>query len=440
MEEKLELRTDVDSYIASEALGRLLGSASHLESNWYGPVAADTPQEFRKSIRTWAAAALGTLEMIYESVVPGVAGHLRTLVQSTEALETLYPEFTDALQWIRDEHLRLGASPPSGTKVCPLCGDTRFGMQENEEDAGILAIDHCTHFRTVDTAWFALLSPERRKELAWFVHTRQKRGYDHPVLCPGSLNLGQGTFSVADIRSIVPKNIGAIHDELLLTIAEVARQESPVQPVPTETERGRFGRYVALDSIDAPLGFATSLDGLRFHVDELKNNGYLAEQHEGLADFINVRLTLEGWRRVEQLEQGAVEKPYQGFVAMWFSEELEIVYSEGIEPAIRAAGYDAMQMSFLEHNDDINDRIIAEIRKSRFVVADFTGNRGGVYFEAGFALGLGKPVIWTCNRAFFEKHGVHFDTQARNHILWDKPEDLRRSLHARIEATVPRSA
>ena len=48
------------------------------------------------------------------------------------------------------------------------------------------------------------------------------------------------------------------------------------------------------------------------------------------------------------------------------------------------------------------DRILAEIRKSKFVVADFTscgeciacdkcehiGARGGVYFEAGFALGL----------------------------------------------------
>ena len=36
------------------------------------------------------------------------------------------------------------------------------------------------------------------------------------------------------------------------------------------------------------------------------------------------------------------------------------------------------------------DRIIAQIRASKFVVADFTRNRGGVYYEAGFALGLGS--------------------------------------------------
>jgi len=39
----------------------------------------------------------------------------------------------------------------------------------------------------------------------------------------------------------------------------------------------------------------------------------------------------------------------------------------------------------------------------RFIVADFTGQRGGVYFEAGYALGLRKPVIWTCKRDWFNK-------------------------------------
>jgi hypothetical protein len=39
---------------------------------------------------------------------------------------------------------------------------------------------------------------------------------------------------------------------------------------------------------------------------------------------------------------------------------------------------------------------MAEIRRSRFVVADYTGQRNGVYFEAGFGLGLGLVVIPTC--------------------------------------------
>jgi len=63
----------------------------------------------------------------------------------------------------------------------------------------------------------------------------------------------------------------------------------------------------------------------------------------------------------------------------------------------------------LEHNEKIDDLIVAEIRKSGLVVADFTGDRGGVYFEAGYARGLGLPVIWPCRKDWLEK--LHFDTE-----------------------------
>jgi hypothetical protein len=52
------------------------------------------------------------------------------------------------------------------------------------------------------------------------------------------------------------------------------------------------------------------------------------------------------------------------------------------------------------HLNKVDDVIVAEIRRSRFLVADFTCEpgkvRGGVYFEAGFARGLNIPIIWTC--------------------------------------------
>jgi nucleoside 2-deoxyribosyltransferase len=67
----------------------------------------------------------------------------------------------------------------------------------------------------------------------------------------------------------------------------------------------------------------------------------------------------------------------------------------GIQPSIEVdCGFTKAIRVDREHfGDRIDDRIIAEIRRCRFIVADFTGQRGGVYFEAGFALGLGKPVI-----------------------------------------------
>ena len=112
-------------------------------------------------------------------------------------------------------------------------------------------------------------------------------------------------------------------------------------------------------------------------------------------------------------------------------------------PAIRDAGYEPIRVDNVQHNRKIDDEIIALIRRSRFVVADFTAGkpeepRGGVYYEAGFAYGLGREVIYTCRRDFVE--ALHFDTRQYNHIVWeeDKLSDFRKNLQNRIEATIGR--
>lgn len=85
----------------------------------------------------------------------------------------------------------------------------------------------------------------------------------------------------------------------------------------------------------------------------------------------------------------------------------------------------------------IDDEIIAEIRRSRFVVADFThdkekGVRGSVFYEAGFASGLGLEVIYSCRKGL--EGELSFDTRQYHHILWETPEDLRIQLRDRIRA------
>ena len=64
----------------------------------------------------------------------------------------------------------------------------------------------------------------------------------------------------------------------------------------------------------------------------------------------------------------------------------------------------------------------------------FTGHRGGVYFEAGFALGLGREVIWTCRKD--DMKDLHFDIRQYNTLDWEDPEDLATRLQHRIEVTV----
>ena len=152
---------------------------------------------------------------------------------------------------------------------------------------------------------------------------------------------------------------------------------------------------------------------------------------------LSLSLTLPGYERLAYLSN-IQSKSTQAFVAMWFDESLDDAYEKGIEPAIRKAGYEPLRIDRKDHNNKIDDEIIAEIRRSRFLVADFTqgrrGTRGGVYYEAGFAHGINIPVIFTCRKNALKK--VHFDTRQYNHIIWETPEELLEHLEQRISATV----
>lgn len=166
---------------------------------------------------------------------------------------------------------------------------------------------------------------------------------------------------------------------------------------------------------------------LRTFWDYLQEQGFITKLGAGF------NITPAGYIRCDELKSRQAASA-QGFVAMWFDPSLTEAWTIGFEPAIRAAGYDPVRVDGIEHSDKIDDRIIAEIRRSRFVVADFTGHRGGVYFEAGFALGLNLPVIWSCRDS--EIKNLHFDIRQYNTIPWRDPADLATRLQRRIEAVV----
>lgn len=162
-------------------------------------------------------------------------------------------------------------------------------------------------------------------------------------------------------------------------------------------------------------------------------------------DWINVGrgwvvILSKGYQRLEELRKTNAASD-QAFVAMWLAPSMDEVWKKGLEPGIREAGYKALRIDRSESNNKIDDEIIAEIRHSRFVVADFTSDppenaRGSVYYEAGFARGLNIPVIFTCREDLIEH--IHFDTRQYRHIRWkkEKLEDLRKQLKDRILATI----
>ena len=149
-----------------------------------------------------------------------------------------------------------------------------------------------------------------------------------------------------------------------------------------------------------------------------------------------IKLTLEGKIATET---DTNEDSDEGFIAMWFDKSMKEV-SEAIKKGIEQAGYKPVRVDNIEHNRKIDDEIIAAIKRARFVVADFTygekGARGGVYYEAGFAHGLGINVVFTCREDIVDD--IHFDTRQYNHITWteDTLDDLTQQIANRISATV----
>lgn len=148
-------------------------------------------------------------------------------------------------------------------------------------------------------------------------------------------------------------------------------------------------------------------------------------------------ITIEGWRQLEPALQPGGE-PGRCFVATWLDDQMDEPYQKGIEPALKACGYNAVWMKLIPENKGITDRILSEIRRAEFVVADFTGQRQSVYFEAGFARGLGREVIWCCKDA--EVANLHFDTKHFGHVIWKDAADLRNKLEASIRANIIKKA
>jgi nucleoside 2-deoxyribosyltransferase len=148
-------------------------------------------------------------------------------------------------------------------------------------------------------------------------------------------------------------------------------------------------------------------------------------------------ITADGWESIEKSIPQS--ESLEAFVAMSFDLSLEPIFQDLIKPGIEECGFRAIRVDRTEHVNKIDDEIISRIRQARFVVADFTEHKNGVYFEAGFAFGLGIPVVWMCRDEDLGKS--HFDTRQYNAVVWNESEldDARRRLAIRIGAVVGRA-
>jgi hypothetical protein len=244
-----------------------------------------------------------------------------------------------------------------------------------------------------------------------------------------------------------------VSSELLKNILENTELPRPQEQLENlilwlgETQPNMGATIEPEDNVIAAIG-VVDVSSLGFLVSQAVDAGLMkgeAMEYAGGGCVIHsLQLTLAGWQLFENLQRGKSTGRI-AFMAMQFGdEELDRVYKDYFKAGVAATGFDLKRVDEGQPAGLIDDRLRVEIRQCRFLIADLTHENRGAYWEAGFAEGLGKPVIYTCRKDVFEDKakGTHFDTNHHLTVTWesDKLDDAVDRLKATIRATLPDEA
>ena len=357
--------------------------------------------------------------------------------------------------------------------LCPLWGDTPVTTLDEIDENGVLFVyspraggvyrltgewGRAAGSRTIRDL---IEAPDREK--ANLSHWIYRQNLDAGLLRPPAttresrhhvLEWGRDANRLAAAPCLDPETVAAQYartpsalDRRLYLLNELLLQQDLPKPQDKHLQHRVYVDYS---------GFRAAAARLGKQIQKRKNSGSTWRRRDGCVPVqwnsaagqqqfpLIARWTARMWVE-EQLQARSSNE--QVFVAMWFDECLkEEAYKEGFAKGIERAGYKAKRTDDdTLHSDKLDDRVMADIRQSRIVVADFTcetfirkdGDKqeglpnGNVHYEAGFAHGLGRPVIYTCRDTC--KDYLRFDTRQINHIFWTDADDLARKLQDRLE-------
>jgi len=308
---------------------------------------------------------------------------------------------------------------------CPLCGKHAQRRDQGRNQVTQVACERCRDYRITEEAADEVTHPdfEESKRAMLSALTREASEQGRIItICSSEYKAEEGKegIAIADLLALFPRSIPERIDRALQNL---------------ERKSSHFGAPIRVDdSKDWPLFFAENGDALRFTIEHMVQSGLIQEAFPPDQGGGEYALTVKGCDRIEELRHVRPESR-QAFVAMRFHPDMDEAW-HALDTAVKEAELNlhAWRSDMVQFNEKIDDRIIAEIRRSRFMVADVTHHRQAVYFEAGFAMGLGLPVIFTCRED--DLNDCSFDTRQYNHIVWKSPEDLREQLRDRIRATI----
>lgn len=268
---------------------------------------------------------------------------------------------------------------------CPICGYNKFkkyppsSLNHNE----FFKCERCGEF---EASWEIIKADDVRTKIA-------KISYILSGLARELYESGQKmpVFMIKNIEETLKHSL----------IPDITSIEEKIQKFLQHLRRKTeyFGNEINLGDIETvvPLAYAKNSKEL-IAIFTLINEKKFAKI--GIIDgIVKANVLASGWEITNSLKQKN-EKSNRGFIAIWFDETMNESIS-AIEKAIDDSGFRSVCIKNEKFPETIMEKALGEIRKSRFIVVDLTGERVDVSFEAGFAFGLGIETIYVYSK---EKH------------------------------------
>ena len=302
---------------------------------------------------------------------------------------------------------------------CPVCLNSEGGSCTPFFQSCTFECEICGYYR-MEFGLCAQVQASQVEVGPWRLTPVQRAVLSHRV----RTKTAEGPKSESDFYMITPDVLDSLRSNGLLPNPaiqaaniirfvgdSVSRRGEPIPELP-----GYF---------HASIGALTHESAVRL-VREMEEQGII--RSDGAATFGHleptvINLSLDGWNLYQAQQRGSFKGNY-GFIAMEFDDsDLEPFVYDVVKPTVKTAtGYDLVDMRDVAEAGIIDNIMRIRIREARFVIVDLTHDNNGAYWEAGYAEGLGKPVIYICEKTKFDRDKTHFDTNHCTTVPWSRDD------------------
>ena len=335
------------------------------------------------------------------------------------------PLFSAAVWLTRGLHLMAASEP------CPVCKNREGGACQrwpsSDRDSETITCDVCGEFEVSRSALIPLdyEYSDYTQTVRLAISSRIRRANDEGIIPPILTTYALDELLGSD--PVLPTPVEQSTNIVRYVGDRVLKEFSPVKQIPVS-----FPASIGAPSRAFAMAIAKELIGKGLMT------GLNAASQAAPNEVFNLNLTLDGWDLYEAEKRGKVAGNY-GFIALKFGDPiLDPFLQATIKPAIKQLGYNLIDLRDVARAGVIDNLLRAQIRDAAFVLVDLTHDNPGAYWEAGYAEGLGKPVLYLCEKTKFEAARTHFDTNHSTTVIWttDAPDAFCRELVATLRRSL----